>query len=751
MTPKETKPQPAKTTAIAKADQCVHQAEAEYYKGRAAREQEMLGIQAELVKCRKIELDANMEIAADQAEREEQALWIAEQNLELRKEELTLAKKRLQQDKAIADAQRQLLEKSLKLHERELELSIEEFQERRKLSQQVLEWLKEHEANAFEMQRQENLAAWDRENWQGILSRDEVQNILIAGQRRHRLLMLVSPPDISSDCPETFRNNLQMKVSSELKGFLEQHYPLNSDACPVEFYGKFFKSAIFDAEVKKLEAVLSPVPTVILYSNMTNEELFLHVGLWGLGDHAAPISLPAWKWEEALNALAEEGTSEKEQLRQIQRAIVAIHKVIAAALADCYYLAVTPLYAPRMLNMTPEEMREEGFDAPGMEGYFNALRERVRQIAAAYQRELAERAGQFEQEEQERRQRETEEAAKRQQAEAARLAREAADRELGRCKALRDLLDAGKWKEANEETWRLIVGGLKEEQICDLSVAKAIEDLPASEARTMNRLWEQYSHGRFGFRVQQRIYEECQQNFVNFACHVGWRFYYDCEYEKDNYHLRRHRNDTKTCMPLIRYGLNALEGHLPVFPLSNLREENDEDKIQYFNTPCFNKDLWYVYKIKDNNGKLGSGQLFQGVSISSYNQLVFYDEDQIDYKNAKLVNAPETVYRAINLYLEADSNATQKFGCSHFFGSYRTKQDYKKLEQRREYFEADTTFIASKKLCSERSINIRRLANLQIHSSERVMIILCDQNFSEKQCLAALWTKCGDAPAVAPA
>lgn len=689
MTPKEAKPQPAKTTALAKADQRVHQAESAYYEGRAKREQEMLDIQAGLARCREIELEANMEIAAEQAEREEQALWIAEQNLELRREELALAKKRLQQDKAIADAQRQLLEKSLKLHERELELSVEEFQERRKLHQQLLEWLKEHEANSIRLKLEENRAAWDRENWQGILSRDEVQNILIAGQQRHRLLMLVSPPDISNDCPDAFRNNLQMNVSSELKGFLEQQYPLNSDACPVEFYGKFFKSAIFDAEVKKLEAVLSPVPTVILYSSMTDEKLFLHIGFWGLNDHAAPISLPAWKWEEAMNALAEEGTSEKEQLRQIQRAIVAIHKVIAAALADCYYLAVAPLSTPHALLMPPEE-----FGVPGMSDYLDELRKRFQQVRDDYQRELAARVAQAEQEERERREREAAEAAQREHAEAARLSREAADREIGRCKTLRDLLEAGKWKEANDETWRLIVGGLKEEQICDLSVAKAIEDLPASEARTMNRLWEEYSQGRFGFRVQQRIYEECQQNFVNFACHVGWRFYYE-----DN--PRLYPENREHIKALIRYSPNALEGHLPMLPLlehdvrggySGEYGERHANEVYFFRKPCikssgYSSDLGVLYNLNSRNDS-GDGAIFK----------------QMDSDNTVLIDTPQKIRQAISLYLKNKSGEANK-------------------------------------ICEEQHVS------LKLTEKKKSLFVNLEDDYFEKRCLAALWAKCADAPA----
>ncbi|MFB2922542.1 protein kinase domain-containing protein [Aerosakkonema funiforme] len=71
---------------------------------------------------------------------------------------------------------------------------------------------------------------------------------------------------------------------------------------------------------------------------------------------------------------------------------------------------------------------------------------------------------------------------------------------------LRDLLKAGNWKEADEETGRVMLkaaGREKEGWLDDESINK----FPCTDLRTIDRLWVKYSKGRFGFSVQKRIWE----------------------------------------------------------------------------------------------------------------------------------------------------------------------------------------------------------------------------------------------------
>jgi GUN4-like len=102
---------------------------------------------------------------------------------------------------------------------------------------------------------------------------------------------------------------------------------------------------------------------------------------------------------------------------------------------------------------------------------------------------------------------------------------------------LRDLLAEGKWKEADEETGRLMlaVGYLT------LTAEKKVRDgewthgdpeserlhflhfiyFPCADLYTIDRLWLKYSNGRFGFSVQKRIMSELGEDTISFLCNLN--------------------------------------------------------------------------------------------------------------------------------------------------------------------------------------------------------------------------------------
>ena len=87
---------------------------------------------------------------------------------------------------------------------------------------------------------------------------------------------------------------------------------------------------------------------------------------------------------------------------------------------------------------------------------------------------------------------------------------------------LRDLLAAGKWKEADEETRRTMVkvtGRENEGWLNEDSIIK----LPCTDLRTVDQLWVEYSKGCFGFSVQKRIYDEVGRDWEKMGDVVGWR------------------------------------------------------------------------------------------------------------------------------------------------------------------------------------------------------------------------------------
>ncbi|MBD2197831.1 MULTISPECIES: WD40 domain-containing protein [Calothrix] len=278
-------------------DQRIRQAEIDYYNRREVREKELLQIQ-------ELRLKADIQIAAAKAEREERAL----------------------------------------------QLKQEELEDKRKLSALYLDLVREKTAKEIELQQKEIQAIFDQQRWPGVLSRDEAQRIFIDEQKKPRLLMLVPPPDISEDFPISFRDSLNKEIRNQLKIFLEKYYSLQGDLCPVEFYGKYFERSVFDAEIKQLETILSAVPTAIIYTDVTDHEVYFNVRFWGLQEPVS-LSFEPWNWEEVKKELEEAGNDEKQSLRVIRQTIVTLHKLLAAFLADWYYLNINPNYEPQLFNI----------------------------------------------------------------------------------------------------------------------------------------------------------------------------------------------------------------------------------------------------------------------------------------------------------------------------------------------------------------------------------------------------------------
>ncbi|WP_445631770.1 GUN4 domain-containing protein [Nostoc sp. DSM 114167] len=73
---------------------------------------------------------------------------------------------------------------------------------------------------------------------------------------------------------------------------------------------------------------------------------------------------------------------------------------------------------------------------------------------------------------------------------------------------LENLLKAGQWKAADEETTRVMLKAAKKEQQGWLDY-ESIENFPCTDLRTIDQLWVKYSNGHFGFSVQKRIWLEC--------------------------------------------------------------------------------------------------------------------------------------------------------------------------------------------------------------------------------------------------
>lgn len=96
---------------------------------------------------------------------------------------------------------------------------------------------------------------------------------------------------------------------------------------------------------------------------------------------------------------------------------------------------------------------------------------------------------------------------------------------------LEEYLKNEQWKEADEETYRLMITTVGKIE-GDWFEAEELSNFPCDELQAIDDLWVKYSNGRFGFSVQKQIYVECgvkpdgaypgDDIWEKFGDRVGW-------------------------------------------------------------------------------------------------------------------------------------------------------------------------------------------------------------------------------------
>ena len=142
-----------------------------------------------------------------------------------------------------------------------------------------------------------------------------------------------------------------------------------------------------------------------------------------------------------------------------------------------------------------------------------------------------------------------------------------------RYQQLAELLKAGDWQEADEETAKqmLIVANRSKEGWLD---EKSIKEFPCEDLHTIDQLWVDHSQGHFGFSVQERVYqawggtrEYDKQVWNDFHYAVGWPRKYDfLSYEKK-----------------LNSNMKKKEGHFPYKYISLIHRNHLEAFITFFN------------------------------------------------------------------------------------------------------------------------------------------------------------------------
>jgi hypothetical protein len=112
---------------------------------------------------------------------------------------------------------------------------------------------------------------------------------------------------------------------------------------------------------------------------------------------------------------------------------------------------------------------------------------------------------------------------------------------------LRDLLADENWRGANIETSNLMLalGCPTKGRWLD---SESIKKISCEEFRIIDRLWINYSNGKFGFSIQHTIWDNVQGNVDQFGNLVGWRVKRSwIQYSKYNFNI------------------HAPHGHLPAY------------------------------------------------------------------------------------------------------------------------------------------------------------------------------------------
>jgi hypothetical protein len=175
---------------------------------------------------------------------------------------------------------------------------------------------------------------------------------------------------------------------------------------------------------------------------------------------------------------------------------------------------------------------------------------------------------------------------------------------------LRNLLAAGKWKEADRETGAIMlkVAGREKEGWLN---AKSIENFPCTDLRTIDTLWGKYSNGHFGFSVQKRIWQEVNKSYRVWSARVGWS--------------RKGKDYDKNYLDFT-FSINVPPGYLPTIQLSsqflfetigNLSERSDLYETVSFIT----LKLWGVRGIR--NMSFANSMSFEELKLGLGMQMLF--------------------------------------------------------------------------------------------------------------------------------
>ena len=132
---------------------------------------------------------------------------------------------------------------------------------------------------------------------------------------------------------------------------------------------------------------------------------------------------------------------------------------------------------------------------------------------------------------------------------------------------LKELLEAKQWREADKETYRLMITTVGKEE-GQWFAPEDLLNLPCEDLRTLDKLWVKYSKGKWGFSIQKQIWQACgspmeyNAQWEKFGDRVGWRKRGKwLDYEKFTFDLEK---TPRGEFPFLGGGLGGFVGVLGV-------------------------------------------------------------------------------------------------------------------------------------------------------------------------------------------
>ncbi|MEB3164855.1 MAG: GUN4 domain-containing protein [Prochlorothrix sp.] len=463
---------------------------------------------------------------------------------DLKRQELALQAQiegtRLAQQQEIAQAQ--------------LELRREEMALKAQLTAIMVSTQRELQQKREKAQKEQIQAAWDLRHLPTIFSRQELERL--AGDRP---LFVCAKMQVTEGCPKYFRTELAGELESQMRIFASQAFSQD-----IQFYSRFFADDnVFDTNAAQLKAIIPHIPCFMAYSKMTQQRVYLHYQMWGMAsadvlDGCFDLELPWNQLASQVRQQAGADLSDSDLYGVICDWVIAMQKVVACYLLDLYGVLDGPSpYGELRLGgaywglpmevvgeyVTPlleqlQAMQQERITLfeEELQRQREAAKEKAAKEKAAKEKAAKEQAAKEKAAEERKKEaiRQLTDEKKRMEAENQRI-RQAEQSRLQKIDAvplisekgvsyirLRDLLKARRWREADQETQKLmekVMGTCEWSKIYD---KKLLLKFPRADLKTIDQLWVQASQGRYGFSVQKEIYGKCGKR-EKFGEVVGWK------------------------------------------------------------------------------------------------------------------------------------------------------------------------------------------------------------------------------------